>query len=171
MITIKVTDRRVLDALSELGRRVQNPGPALKEIGESIVESTKRRFAPATSPEGVAWAPNSLLTTVPFYLAAKGGAYKKDGSLSKRGVALSGFKKPLTGETKELGTSINYQLNGSSSVRIGSRLPYAAMQQFGGTTSPRSMIPGKIIPARPFLGLSEADKTNIVDIVHRYLAK
>lgn len=171
MITIQVTDRQVLDVLSELGRRVQNPGPALKEIGESIVDSTMRRFATATSPEGVAWAPNSPLTTIPFYLGAFGGSHKKDGSLSKRGEARSASKKPLTGKTKALGTTIRYQLNGSSSVRIGSRLPYAAMQQFGGTTSPRSMIPGKIIPARPFLGVSSSDRVNILDIVSSYLSK
>lgn len=170
-ITVKVTDRHVLDVLSELGRRVQNPSPALKEIGESIADSTMRRFATATSPDGAAWAPNSTKTTIPFYLSAFGGSYKKDGSLSKKGGVRSASKKPLTGETRALGTTINYQLKGAFSVRIGSSLPYAAMQQFGGITSPRSMIPGKVIPARPFLGISPTDRGTILDIVSSYLAK
>lgn len=169
MITIKVDDKQVLDMLSELARRCQNPRPAMQEIGESIVDSTKRRFGSASAPDGTPWAANSTETTIPFYLAAMNG-YKKDGSLSKRGVALSGFKKPLTGETKSLQTTINYQLDGANCLRIGSPMEYAAMQQFGGVTSARSWIPGKTIPARPFLGLSSADKANITDIVRRYLS-
>jgi phage gpG-like protein len=42
------------------------------------------------------------------------------------------------------------------------------MQQFGGTTSPRSMIPGKRIPARPFLGISDSDETMILKTVNDY---
>ena len=45
------------------------------------------------------------------------------------------------------------------------------MQQFGGITSSASMIPGKFIPARPFFGISEEDKANILDIVGSYLVK
>lgn len=171
MITIQVDDKKVQDILGELSRRCKNLQPAMREIGEDIAQSTKRRFATATSPEGTPWAPNSTVTTIPMYLGAFGGSYKKDGTLSKRGEARSASKLPLTGETKALKTTINYQLDGSSGVRIGSPMVYAAMQQFGGVTSPRSMIPGKIIPARPFLGLSEDDKTNILDIVGSYLVK
>ena len=169
MITIKVDDKQVLDMLAELQRRCNNLKPAMQEIGIDIVASTKRRFADAVSPDGTPWAPNSTQTTIPFYLAAFGGSYKKDGTLSNKGQARSASKKPLTGETKALRTTINYQLDGTSGVRIGSPMVYAAMQQFGGVTSPRSMIPGKIIPARAFLGLSSADNANIVDIVRSYL--
>lgn len=169
MITIQVQDKQVLDMLGELAKRCSNLQPAMKEIGEEIVASTKRRFADGVAPDGTPWAANSTETTIPFYLGAFGGSHKKDGSLSKTGAARSAAKKPLTGETKALRTKINYQLDGTSGVRIGSPMEYAAMQQFGGTTSPSSMIPGKTIPARPFLGLSDADTSNILDIVRRYL--
>ncbi|WP_413878999.1 phage virion morphogenesis protein [Candidatus Aalborgicola defluviihabitans] len=169
MITIQVTDKAVLDMLGELSRRMTNLQPAMKEIGEDIVDSTKRRFADGVDPDGNEWKANSTETTIPFYLGAFGGSHKKDGSLSKAGAARSAAKKPLTGETKSLRTYINYQLDGNSGVRIGSPMVYAAMQQFGGTTSPNSMIPGKTIPARPFLGLSDADTSNILDIVRSYL--
>lgn len=171
MITIQVNDKQVLDMLGELSKRCANLQPAMREIGEDIAESTKRRFGTATAPDGTPWAPNSPRTTIPFYLGAFGGSHKKDGSLSKRGAARSAAKKPLTGETKALQTTINYQLEGSSAVRIGSPMVYAAMQQFGGITSPTSMIPGKIIPARPFLGISEVDKTNILEIIGSYLVR
>lgn len=169
MITVQVDDKQVLDMLGELSRRCNNLQPAMQEIGEDIVASTKRRFATATAPDGTPWAPNSTQTTIPFYLGAFGGSHKKDGTLSKAGEKRSAAKKPLTGDSKRLGTTINYQLDGTSGMRIGSPAEYAAMQQFGGVTSPNSMIPGKIIPARPFLGISEADKINILDIVGSYL--
>lgn len=171
MITIQVDDKQVLDMLGELSRRCNNLQPAMKEIGEDIAASTKRRFADAVAPDGTPWAANSTETTIPFYLGAFGGSHKKDGTLSKRGEARSAAKKPLTGETKALRTTINYQLDGTSGVRIGSPMVYAAMQQFGGVTSSASMIPGKIIPARPFFGISEEDKANILDIVGSYLVK
>ena len=169
MITIQVDDKQVLDMLAELFRRMTNLQPVMREIGEDIVTSTKQRFADAVAPDGTPWAPNSTETTIPFYLGVFANSHKKDGTLSKAGAARSAAKKPLTGETKSLGTKIDYQLDGTSGVRIGSPMVYAAMQQFGGVTSPRSMIPGKIIPARPFLGVSETDRANILEIVGRYL--
>lgn len=170
MITIQVNDKQVLDMLGELTKRSINLKPAMKEIGEDLVVSTKRRFIDAAGPDGTPWAANSQ-TTIDRYLGMFSGSHKKDGSLSKKGQARSAAKKPLTGETKALQTTINYQLDGSNGLRIGSPMIYAAMQQFGGVTSPRSMFPGKTIPARPFLGLSSADKTNILDIVGSYLVK
>lgn len=170
MITIHVDDKQVLDMLGELSRRCTNLQPAMKEIGEDIAASTKRRFADAVAPDGTPWAPNSTETTIPFYLGAFGGSHKKDGTLSKRGEARSAAKKPLTGETKSLRNTINYQLNGTSSVSIGSPMVYAAMQQFGGTKAEFPHLWADI-PARPFLGLSEADTSNILDIVGSYLVK
>lgn len=169
MITIQVQDKQVLDMLGELAKRFNNLQPAMEEIGDEIVASTKRRFADGKDPEGTPWAANSTKTTIPFYLGAFGSSHKKDGSLSETGKARSGAKKPLTGKSLSLQEQINYQLAGTSGVRIGSPMEYAAMQQFGGITSPSSMIPGKTIPARPFLGISTADTSNILDIVRSYL--
>jgi len=186
MITIEVNDTQVLAVLAELGRRCTNLRPAMKEIGEDMVESTKRRFAASTptSPDGIPWAANSQVTLDRFIglhtknfrtdgSLAPNKNFKKDGSLSKRGearVAAGAAKKPLTGETKALQDTINPQLDGNSSVRIGSSLPYAAMQQFGGTKAQWPHLWGDI-PARPFLGVSDLDKTNILDIVGSYLVR
>lgn len=170
MFSIKVNDKEVLDALDKLFKRCQNLQPVMREIGEDITESTKQRFVTATAPDGTPWAPNSTETTIPHYLGAFGGSHKKDGTLSKRGEARSAAKKPLTGETRALKTTINYQLEGTSGVRIGSPMIYAAMQQLGGTKAQFPHLWADI-PARPFLGISDADKTNILDIVESYLVK
>ncbi len=169
MITIEVNDTQVLAVLAKLGRRCSNLKPAMKEIGEDMVESTKRRFATATSPDGTPWAANSEVT-IARYLGQFSGSHKKDGSLSKRGAARSAAKNPLTGETKTLQSTINYQLEGNSAVHIGSPKVYAAMQQFGGTKAQWPHLWGDI-PARPFLGVSDLDKANILDIVGSYLVR
>ncbi|PJC14548.1 MAG: phage morphogenesis protein [Comamonadaceae bacterium CG_4_9_14_0_8_um_filter_57_21] len=168
MITVQVNDKQVLDVLAALTRRSQDLRPALKEIGEDVAESTKRRFASASAPEGTPWAANSQVT-IDRYLGLFASSYKKDGTLSKAGTARGGSKKPLTGETKALQRTIHYQVNGSSSVSIGSPMVYGAMQQFGGTVAQFPHLWGDI-PARPFLGLSAPDSANIVAIVGSYLA-
>jgi len=167
MITIQVNDRQVLDRLNELARKCSNLKPAMKEIGEDLMASTKARFAAARAPDGTPWEANSPVT-IDRYLGVFSGSYKKDGALSKSGAARTAAKKPLTGETKALQTTINYQLDGNSSVRIGSPMVYAAMQQFGGTKAQWPHLWGDI-PARPFLGVSDADKANILDIIGSYL--
>ena len=169
MLTIKVNDRQVLDALNQLAARTKNLRPALMEIGEDLVESTKRRFATATAPDGSPWAANSQVT-VERYLGIFKNSYKKDGSLSKAGQARSTGKKPLTGESKDLAKTINYQVRGATGVSIGSPVVYAAMHQFGGTKGQFPHLWGNI-PARPFLGVSTEDKANILDIIGTYLVK
>lgn len=167
MISVKVNDRQVLDVLNQMVGRAKNLRPAFAVIGEDLLETTKRRFNTATAPDGTPWAPNSAVTVARF-LGTKASNFKKDGSLSKAGQINISAKKPLTGETKSLQRTINYQLQGSLSVSIGSPLVYAAMQQFGGTKSKFPNLWGDI-PARPFLGISPADKTNILDILGTYL--
>jgi phage gpG-like protein len=53
-------------------------------------------------------------------------------------------------------------------VDIGSAEPEANLQQHGGTKAQWPHLWGDI-PARPFLGVSQADEENILDIVSRYL--
>jgi phage virion morphogenesis protein len=168
MITIQVNDKQVLDVLAAMISRSKDLRPALNEIGMDMVLSTKQRFKDAISPGGVPWEENKQVT-IDRYLDLFGGSYKKDGSLSKKGAVRAGSKKPLTGETKVLQNGINYQLVGSTGVSIGSPMVYAAMQQFGGTKAQFPHLWGDI-PARPFLGMSDADKTNILDIIGSYLA-
>ncbi len=168
MIRIDIDDRLVLDALRQLSRRVGDMRPAMQDIGEYLVGSTKARFATATAPDGTPWAPNRPVT-IARYLGAFGGSYKKDGSLSKKGQARLGAKRPLIGESRRLGSEIHYQA-GRDRVEVGSPMIYSAVQQFG---APRHSLgphsPWGDIPARPYLGLSGDDRREIVDIVRGYL--
>ena len=119
---IELVNRSGLDYLDGLVKRAMNMGPVLKEIGEDMSESTKRRFSSASAPDGTAWAPNSAVTLARY---SSNFARKKDGELTKRGAAKLANKKPGTGETRALGTTINYQLQGDEAVSIGSPMVYA----------------------------------------------
>lgn len=137
-------DREVLMALQHLQQSVGNLSPALREIGETLKESTKQRFSSKTGPGGQAWLGNSDLT-----------------------IERKGRDFPLT-DHGTLGNTIDYQLFGNDGVDIGSPMQYAAMMQFGGTKSEFPSLWGDI-PDRPFLGISEQDKSDILTIIQRHL--
>lgn len=162
---IELTNRSGLDYLQGMLDRAKNLRPVLAEIGEDMAESTKRRFSTGKSPEGTPWAENSATTLARY---SDLFARKKDGTHSKKTQAKIAGKKPLTGETRALATTINYQVLGDNQVGIGSPMVYAAMMNFGGKKSDFPHLWGDI-PSRKFLGASEADKTNIADLVRSYM--
>ena len=149
-ITISVQDREVQATLQLLCERMSNLRPVLLTLGEQIVERTKQRFVTSTGPDGQAWAPNSIATLAMVSGSLGAGYRKKSGELNAKGVKALAGKKPLIGQSKDLSRQIIYAATGNT-LTVSSTPVYAAMQQFGGVTSARSMIPGKTIPARPFL--------------------
>lgn len=58
--------------------------------------------------------------------------------------------------------TLNYRA-GPQEVRIGTPLIYGATHQFG--------RPEKNIPARPFLGLSQSDEAELLDILNDHLSR
>ncbi|MCO6427313.1 phage virion morphogenesis protein [Nitrosomonas communis] len=58
-IQIEVDNKTVLDALNRLQQSGARPRPALLEIGEALVESTKERFSTQTMPDGSRWERNA----------------------------------------------------------------------------------------------------------------
>lgn len=164
--TVTVEDAQVKAALARMRQKVGDLGPVLKAIGEDLVASTKQRFATATSPDGSPWEANSQVT-ISRYLGLSRGNFNKDGSLSKKGEARQASKKPLTGETGALAQQIHYRVTGNV-LEVGSTMEYAAMQQFGGRKSDFPNLWGDI-PARPFLGLSAADISDIEETIGDYL--
>ncbi|MEW6427320.1 MAG: phage virion morphogenesis protein [Thermodesulfobacteriota bacterium] len=186
MIDIKINDREILDNLHRLAGLMRDMRPVMTDIGEYMIEATKRRFAEGKGPDGRRWAGNRPVT-LQEYLRRKGGAtvvrkgekfqnpyLKKDGSLNKRGATQLANKRVLVGESKRLGNEIHYRADGRSIV-VGSSLIYSATQQFGarrgafGRTKRGAPIPWGDIPARPFLGVSDDDRRNILDIIEEHL--
>lgn len=191
-ITVKVEAADALAALERVRAKGRNLRPLLKEIGEDLAASTKARFGSSTAPDGSAWAANSPVT-IARWMGGK-GLHKKDGDLNARGKKRLAAKKPLVGRSKMLSHTITYRVEGGGVLAVGSPLIYAATHQFGakmgefgryyqlsrlkyaegdfrrhaGMTKGHP-IPWGNIPARPFLGLSNQDRNDIVSTCARYL--
>ena len=175
--TIEVKDEDVKAALQALSNRVNNMAPVLDTIGTGIIERTQRRFDTSTGPDGVLWKKNSdaTLSMLASRIGRSKSNTKKDGSLNARGNKVLENKKPLIGESKQLGKQFHSLIVGNT-LTVASPFAYAAIQQFGGTTGAGSWIPGKSIPARPFLPIRQDgtlypdDKAEILKALNAYLA-
>ena len=122
---------------------------ALADIGEHLLNSTRDRAAAQVDPSGVPWVPLS-----PRYERFK---EKKRPNVPK-----------LKFDAHMLGDQLSYQAR-PGSLDLGTSAVYGAIQQFGGKPG---MRPGtRNIPARIWLGLSEQDRTDIVEILGEHLQR
>lgn len=143
----------IVSAFNQLLQSGQDLTPAMAEIGSYLELQTRDHFDNEEAPDGTPWAPLSP-TTLKFR--------------AEKGLPID---RILHGETLNLRDEIHTTYD-SDSVEISSGQPaqaYAAMQQFGGTTSPDSMIPGVDIPARPFFGYSDQDEEYILEVLSDFL--
>jgi phage virion morphogenesis protein len=141
---IEFDDDDVRNALQRLISLTGDASPALRNIGEILVPSTRRRFETKIGPDGETWEDNAEAT-----------------------IARKGRNNPLY-EHGDLKRQIFYQLTGTDTLEVGSSLPYAAMQQFGGTKAEFPWLWGDI-PERPFLGVSDDDKEAILDEIQAHI--
>lgn len=150
MFEVTLEDAEVLAALQRLIAFGHNPAPALHDIATLGESSTRLRFRTQTGPDGQRWKP-SLRAQM-----SGGRTLTQDGHLA--GSISSNAGKDFA----EWGVN-----------RI-----YAAIHQFGGVIKAkggalRFRLPGGgfavvkqvTMPARPFLGVSEGDRTDILDIL------
>lgn len=151
MITIEINDAPVTAALDRLAAQMEDMNSVMGEIGEVLVNSTTRRFGEGVSPSGVRWAAKSPVTLAAY---------------EARGERMD--NRPLFGPSGDLNSTI-FAENGNDFVRVGSGRPYSAMMQFGGARSAYPHLWGDI-PARPFLGLSDEDEIEILEIISGALA-
>jgi phage virion morphogenesis protein len=156
-ISIDYDDREVEGFLRRIVEAGARPRNALDEIG---VELSQRwgepRFLSQAGPDGTPWAP----------LSAEYAAWKKAETASDLLLVLHGH----------LMDSIAHQTS-ERAVRIGTNRVYGATHQFGaakgsfGTDKRGRPIPWGDIPARPFLGVSEADKEEILEILEEHVRR
>lgn len=146
-------------AFAALDARLTDMSPVMFDLGRYLVESTIDRFPTGTAPDGTKWAPKSQ-TTLERY-----------GSRKSNRVDV----RPLFGPTGLLSQQISHQ-SGPTEVSWGSNLIYSAVMQFGaakgafGQMSNGSPIPWGNIPARPFIGLSQADEAAILDTLADWIS-
>jgi phage virion morphogenesis protein len=128
------------EALEQIKERSQDMSVAFADIGEYLLLSHDDRWKSEQSPNGSPWLPLS-----------------ESYANSQRKLKSRGKDKILTfGGYLRL---LNYQAK-QNSVRVGTPMIYGATHQFGDSS--------RHIPARPFLGISKEDETEIIRIVSDY---
>ena len=171
MIKIEINDADVTAAFARLSAALTNLSPAMAETAELLRISTRDRIQAGTSPDGTPFAARSP-TTLAAYAARKqtsGGILVMTGTLQRQ-------------------ISVD---SGSDFAEVGSDREYAAVMQFGaaqgefgaaiGRTKPSAKrpksqdyfvtLPWGNIPARPFIGLSDSDRSGIIEILEEWLAR
>lgn len=154
VLRIELDDARAKAALAAALSRAEDLSPAWAEIGASLVTSTQLRFERGVSPDGVPWLPSLRA------LAEGGKTLQKSGRLMQ---------------------SVTYRA-GSDHVEVGTNTAYAAPNQFGAVIRAKAApwLVFKVgdrwsrkkevtLPARPFLGLDDDDRAEIVDILANHL--
>ena len=151
MLDVVINDSAVGRALEELVGRLGDLTTPYNDIAEYLHQSTDDRFRQKVAPDGSPWAPLSAVT-----LARKKGT----GILREKGTLQDTLRKQIT----------------RNELAFGTDRPYGAVHQFGqkkgasGSSGGRP-IPWGDIPARPYLGLSSDDETEVFLIIHDYLAE
>jgi phage gpG-like protein len=185
-IRIEVDDAEVKAWIVRLVHAAADLSPVLRQIGDQQTAATQLRFREGKGPDGQAWAPLSQRTMLGRLMRAKRnfrrngvGVRRKDGSLVRRGlaslsaqgrrVAAAGFRPLL--DTGTLRNSITRVLEGRGAVIVGTNWGAgsiengAAIHQLGGRAGRGKSVR---IPARPFLGVSDNDRSEILDILRDY---
>lgn len=151
MIRIEFNDRDVNTALSGLQLLLGDLTQVMEEIGHQLVTSTKARFDAQTSPEGVPWAK------------------KKQSTIDRQTKGKRGADPRPLHYSLDLRSQI-FAASGPDFAEVGSNRAYAAMMHFGGQKEKFPHLWGDI-PARPFLGLSEEDRSAILEIVGEWFTR
>jgi phage virion morphogenesis protein len=165
----------VRKALQEMSQRVSNLRPMMKAIGDRIAEQTKRRFeAGGPAPSGKAWA------------KPKTPNPKRIRTLTVSGQLRDSIRYQLIGNNAvSIGTNKVYgaihQLGGV--ITQGARSELFIRNRYVRGAKKGAFKKGSVagrgltfkdrtinMPARPYLGLSTANSTEILGIINDYIA-
>ena len=152
MIRIDFNDDEVQAMLAGLNRRFGDLRTLMNVLGDDLVRSTRDRMRRGETPEGAPFAPRPQ-TTLDIYARKK-----------------FSYGLPLN-RSGDMIREISF-FAGSDFVEVGSNERQAAVMQFGAAKrSFKGVSPWGNIPARPDLGLSDQDKTDLVSTINTWLAK
>jgi phage virion morphogenesis protein len=158
---VEFDDSRFQGALERLLELSARPETLLRPIGSLLVASTTRRFATNVAPDGSAWP----------QLNRAYDAYRRSG--------------PMLVQSSALRNSITF-VAGASELRVGSNMIYAAVHQFGAVIKPKNAkalafrmgasgglirVRSVTIPARPYLGISDDDAADIVELTQATISR
>ena len=143
-IEIKIDNKKVEQALLETARRAEDLRPLMKNIAGIMADSTEENFKEEGRPDKWQELAESTIKH-----------RKKTGHYPGRILQVEG----------QLALSVTTQYDNDSAV-IGSNLDYAAIHQLGGNAGKNKKV---VIPARPYLCLSDDEIMEITTEVQNYL--
>ena len=163
--TVEINDLAARERISALVDRMENPTPFYKAVGDHLVNSTRSNFDREAAPDGTPWQP------------------LRPSTLQRR-VKLGQASTKILTVSKRLQASIIYQIE-NGGVRIGSPVEYAGVHQLGAAQGAFGAFMGKDklgrdhfhhlpwgnIPARPYIGVSEADEGEILELADAWLGE
>lgn len=183
MIEIRFEGAQIQSVLRKLKAQLGNLSEPMHDAGQYMMDSVKQRFATSTAPDGSKWAERKP-STITAILDRRKGSRKKDGSISAVGQRFLAGRSPLRGDGALEG-SIAYESDASSATLKAGGLPYAAAHQFGGKpyvikpknkkalafngiVRKRVQHPGQT--ARPYMGFSDENRSEIMQILKSHLS-
>lgn len=160
MIEVDVSGRAGHE-LRKIADRAGDLADAQREFGEYLLGAHERRFEAEVDPDGQPWAP-----LAPSTLEQKAG----DGILRDSGRLASSLHYQMEGDTLLFGTNVEYaeyQQLGTDPYDI--RPKSAKALAWPGAAHPVAVVHHPGLPARPFIGLADADLDYLGRIVADYL--
>lgn len=142
-IQVTINDTQLQGGISELTARLANLKPAFIDIGEYSLRKVRKRFDTESAPDGSKWNELSEATI-------KAKTRRK---LTGKPYRTNAEPTAILKDTFTLRDSITYQPT-NSSVAIGTNIFYGGFNQ----------------STRPFLGVDDQDREEIVEIVRDYLS-
>lgn len=156
MIDIHFDDRDILKGLNALLKSTSDLTPAMREIAGVLADVPETSFENQASPDKTPWPDLSDIT--------------KD-----RRAKSGNWPGQILRVTGQLASSIQSDYGKTFAV-AETITKYARTHQFGakkgefGTTEKGAPIPWGDIPPRPFFGLPDDSRDEILTLINRYLA-
>ncbi|MEL6639724.1 MAG: phage virion morphogenesis protein [Pseudomonadota bacterium] len=148
MITVELETEEIDRILGQLLEGLTDASPLMNDLGNYLLATTQDRMTRGEQPDGQPFAPRSQTTLDRYGQIPLGPPLRKTGTMRQQ-------------------IAYNY---GPDWVGIGSNAIQAAVMQFGAqkhSLGPAS--PWGDIPARPFIGLSDEDQSQILGIIIEWL--
>lgn len=195
-IKIEVADAEIATALKGLIAASGDLLPVFEDIGAALLFSSQRRFEAQAGPDGQPWAPFARSTLKRMPVRRKPPQLLRD-----RGRLYSSLTFAADTGAVEIGTNLAYaaihqfggdipipERQGSATFiiaakgagkakdgrRVGSRLRFARANTRAKSKHTKEFtVPAYSIsiPARPYLGISEGDKAEILAIITDHLGQ
>lgn len=143
-------DDQVSASLARLAKTYVRIDPVLDEIGSMLVTETQMRFEEEKDPEGKKWDDLEESTKA------------KRGRVGKKGTAR------ILRDQGDLYDSVTHQVRHGVSVSVGVTRTYGRIHQLGGNAGRGRKVK---IRARPYLGVSEAGRKEIIAIIDERLGE